>query len=55
MRSRYPLEYLKKMMKASKFSDKVLLEFSNDYPLKLIFKDIDKIHLSFVLAPRVEE
>lgn len=55
MRSRYPIEYLKKMIKAAKFSDKVLLEFSNDYPLKLIFKDIDKIHLSFVLAPRVEE
>jgi proliferating cell nuclear antigen len=55
MKSRYPLEYLKKMMKASKFADKVLLEFSNDYPLKLVFKDIDKIHLSFVLAPRVEE
>jgi proliferating cell nuclear antigen len=55
LRSRYPLEYLKKMIKASKFSDKVLLEFSNDYPLKMVFKDIDKIHLSFVLAPRVEE
>jgi proliferating cell nuclear antigen len=55
LKSRYPLEYLKKMIKAAKFSDKVLLEFSNDYPLKMVFKDIDKIHLSFVLAPRVEE
>lgn len=55
VRSRYPLEYLKKMIKAAKFSDKVLLEYANDYPLKLVFKDIDKIHLSFVLAPRVEE
>jgi len=55
IKSRYPLEYLKKMIKASKFSDKVLVEFANDYPLKMVFKDIDKIHLSFVLAPRVEE
>ncbi len=55
LKSRYPLEYLKKMIKAAKFSDKVMLEFANDYPLKMVFKDIDKIHLSFVLAPRVEE
>jgi proliferating cell nuclear antigen len=55
LKSRYPIEYLKKMIKASKFADKVLLEFSNDYPLKMVFKDIDKIHLSFILAPRVEE
>ena len=55
IRARYPLEYLKKMIKAAKFSDKVMVEFANDYPLKMVFRDIDKIHLSFVLAPRVEE
>ncbi len=55
VKARYPLEYLKKMIKASKFSNKVLLEYANDYPLRMVFKDIDKIHLSFVLAPRVEE
>jgi proliferating cell nuclear antigen len=55
VRSRYPLEYLKKMIKASKFANKVALEFANDYPMKIVFKDIDKINLSFILAPRVEE
>jgi proliferating cell nuclear antigen len=55
IRARYPLEYLKKMIKAAKLSEQVVLEFSTDYPMRLNFKDIDKINLSFVLAPRVEE
>ena len=55
VKARYPLEYLKKMIKASKFANKVALEFSNDYPMRIVFKDIDKINLSFILAPRVEE
>lgn len=55
VRARYPLEYLKKMIKAAKFSNSVALEFSNDYPMRMVFKDIDKINLSFILAPRVEE
>jgi len=54
-KARYPLEYLKKMIKAAKFSEKVLLEYANDYPLRMVFKDLEKMHLSFVLAPRVEE
>lgn len=55
IRARYPLEYLKKMIKAAKFANKVSLELSNDYPMRMVFRDIDKIDLSFVLAPRVEE
>lgn len=55
LRARYPLEYLKKMVKAAKLSDKVGLEFGTDYPMRLKFKSIDKINLSFILAPRVEE
>ncbi len=55
VRSRYPLEYLKKMIKAAKFANKVALEFANDYPMRMVFKEMDKINLSFILAPRVEE
>ena len=55
VKSRYPLEYLKKMIKASKFANKVALEFANDYPMRMVFKEMDKINLSFILAPRVEE
>lgn len=55
VKSRYPLEYMKKIIKASKLSSKVSLEMANDYPLRLVFKEMDKVNLSFILAPRVEE
>jgi proliferating cell nuclear antigen len=54
VKAQYPLEYLKKMIKAGKISEQMVLEFGNDYPLRLGFKSIDKMQLSFVLAPRVE-
>lgn len=52
-RARYSLEYLQKFIKASKISDKVFINFADDYPLKLEFRN-DNIELVFVLAPRVE-
>jgi proliferating cell nuclear antigen len=55
LRSRYPLEYLKKMVKAARLAKHAVLEFGNDYPMRLEFKAVDKAHLSFILAPRVEE
>lgn len=55
VRSRYPLEYLKKMLKASKISDVTSLRFDEDYPMELEFEEPDKVKISFVLAPRVEE
>ena len=55
IRARYPLEYLKKMIKAAKLADDTLIEFGTDYPMKLVFKTVDKINLSFILAPRVED
>jgi proliferating cell nuclear antigen len=51
--SRYSLEYLQKFIKATKLTDKVSLNFSKDYPLKMEFKT-PNMELSFVLAPRVE-
>jgi proliferating cell nuclear antigen len=53
--ARYPLEYLKKMIKAAKLSENVLLEFGTDYPMRLGFVDTDKVSLKFILAPRVED
>ncbi|HLD57725.1 MAG TPA: proliferating cell nuclear antigen (pcna) [archaeon] len=55
IRARYPLDYLKKMSKACKLSNQVTLEFGTDYPLRLSFKQLDKLNLSFILAPRVED
>ncbi len=54
LRAKYSIEYLKKMIGASKLSDEVIIRFNKDYPLKLDFKIIDKLILSFILAPRVE-
>jgi len=51
--SKYSLEYLQKMVKATKLTDKVKINFSNDYPLRLDFIT-PFVELSFVLAPRVE-
>lgn len=53
-RSIYSVEYLKKMSRASAFSEKASLKFSADYPLKLDFKALDKAQMSFILAPRIE-
>jgi len=52
-KSKYSLEYLQKMIKASKLTDKTVLNFSGDYPLKMDFKT-PTLELSFILAPRVE-
>jgi len=52
--AKYSIEYLKKMINASKLANEVTLQFDKDYPLKLEYTVIDKLQLAFVLAPRVE-
>lgn len=54
VKAKYSVEYLKKIMDASKLSEDVTIQFNNDYPLKLSYNVVDKLHLSFILAPRVE-
>ena len=54
VKSKYSIEYLKKMINGSKLSDDVVIQFNKDYPLKLEYKSVDKVMLSFILAPRVE-
>ena len=54
IKAKYSLEYLKKMMNGSKLADEVVIQFNKDYPLRLDYKAIDKVALSFILAPRVE-
>lgn len=51
--ARYAIDYLAKMTKGSKLADEVYLNFGNDYPLKLEYNVQGKLHLGFVLAPRV--
>lgn len=54
VKSKYSIEYLKKMMGGSKLADEVLICFNKDYPLKLEYIIMNKLQLSFILAPRVE-
>jgi proliferating cell nuclear antigen len=54
VKSKYSIEYLKKMIQASKISSQVTISFNKDYPLKLEYKEIDKLQMMFILAPRIE-
>ena len=54
VKAKYSVEYLKKIMNASKLCANVVIQFNKDYPLKLDYVVIDKLQLSFILAPRVE-
>lgn len=54
VRSKYSIEYLKKMVPAGKLVPHVEISFSKDYPLKLEYKLVDKMDLVFILAPRVD-
>ena len=42
------------MMQASKISSTVGISFNKDYPLKLEYKEVDKLQMLFILAPRIE-
>lgn len=52
---RYSMEYLKKFTKADKMVKTVEMHFSDDYPLKVEYKIVDRLLLAFILAPRGEE
>jgi len=54
-RSRYPVDYLKKILKAEKIFETVCINFGTDYPAKFDFKNGGKLELSYLLAPRVPE
>ncbi len=53
-KAKYSLEYLKKMVNGGKLADRVTIRFNTDYPLKLEYKVTDRLLLSFILAPRVD-
>jgi proliferating cell nuclear antigen len=53
-KSKYSIEYLKKMIQGAKLSPQATLQFSNDYPLRLEYKVLNRLQMIFILAPRVE-
>jgi proliferating cell nuclear antigen len=54
VKAKYSVEYLKKMISGAKIAEHVIIYFNKDYPLRLDYSTIDKVSLSFILAPRVE-
>jgi proliferating cell nuclear antigen len=52
--SRYSLEYLKKIIKGARLSDKTQISIGKDFPMKLQFIG-ENASLSMILAPRVSE
>ena len=52
-KARYSLEYLQKFIKGSKLSEKTVLKFADDHPLRMDVKP-ENMEMSFILAPRVE-
>ena len=54
VKAKYSIEYLKKMISCAKLVPDVKINFNKDYPLRLDYRAVDKIMLSFILAPRVE-
>ncbi len=53
-KAKYSIEYLKKMIEGSKLSDRVMIQFNKDYPLRLTYSTVDKVMMAFILAPRVD-
>jgi len=54
VKSKYSIEYLKKIIAGSRLADEVTIEFAKDYPLKITYFILNKLELTFILAPRVE-
>jgi len=54
VKAKYSVEYLKKMMGGAKIADEVEILFNKDYPLKVSYTVTDRLNLTFILAPRVE-
>lgn len=53
-KAKYSLEYLRKMISGGKLTDNVSIHFNTDYPMKIEYKVTDRLLLSFILAPRVD-
>ncbi|MCX8169399.1 MAG: proliferating cell nuclear antigen (pcna) [Candidatus Methanomethylicia archaeon] len=52
--STYSLNYLEDLVKTSKASDILVLEFSNEMPMKLSFELPNNGRITYYLAPRIE-
>ena len=53
--SKFSIDYMKKIIEASKICDNVKIGLKQDFPLYAEYKVPDKIFISFYLAPRVDK
>ncbi len=53
--SKFSLEYLKKIVRGAKIAETAKIQLGADYPLKVTFRAVDNLQISYVLAPRVED
>lgn len=52
--SKYSLEYLEKVIRGNKVSEQTKIQFKTNYLLEVEYKTLDKLSLTFILAPRVD-
>ncbi len=52
--AKYSIDYLDRILKATKLSKQIEIKFSTNYPLEIDFVKKDKLKLVFILAPRVD-
>ena len=54
VRATYSVEYLKKMARSAALAEAVTVQFAKDYPMRLDFRSLNKMQMTFILAPRIE-
>ncbi|MFT4310228.1 MAG: proliferating cell nuclear antigen (pcna) [Candidatus Woesearchaeota archaeon] len=54
IRSKFSVDYMKKIMKGANVADMIKIQVAKDYPIRAEFVQKDKVQLTFVLAPRVD-
>ncbi len=54
-RARYAIDYLSAITRITKIADIATLEWASDFPIKITFKETDKVIFEFVVAPRTIE
>lgn len=54
IKSKYSIDYLDKLLKGAKVAENVKIQFSTDYPMRMDCTAVDKLQISFILAPRVD-
>ncbi len=54
-RARYAIDYLSALARVTKVADIAILQWATDFPIKITFRETDRIIFEFVVAPRTIE